>query len=192
MQNSQEIPLLGGQLTPGIVRVGNTVHRPPKSNAAFVHELLLTKKSRSFSFAPRFLGMDEQGREILSYLEGHTFTESGSGLSDDLLVQAARVIRRLHDVIAGSQLAQGHEIVAHNELGPHNTILFRGRSTTSFTQPPTGRANRSHQSLPGRGALDAYSRRGVADRLTMGELKWECLTHIYLQNSIFVRYVERL
>lgn len=36
-----EISLSGGRLTPGIVRVGNTVRRPPKGNAAFVHDLLL-------------------------------------------------------------------------------------------------------------------------------------------------------
>ncbi len=120
---SQEIPLLGGQLTHGIVRVGDTVRRPPKCNAAFVHELLLFLEDQGCSFAPRFLGIDEQGRDMLSYMEGHTLPGSGSCLSDDLLVQAARVIRRLHDVTAGSVLAQDHEIVAHNELGPHNTIF---------------------------------------------------------------------
>ncbi len=67
--------------------------------------------------------MDEQGRAILSYLEGQTWPGSGSGLSDDLLVQAAQVIRRYHDLTAGSRLAQGHEIVAHHELGPHNTLF---------------------------------------------------------------------
>jgi len=77
--------------------------------------------------APRFLGVDEQDRDILSYLEGHTWSGGGSGLSDDLLIQAARVIRRLHDLTAGSPLAQGHEMVAHNELGPHNTIFHENR-----------------------------------------------------------------
>jgi aminoglycoside phosphotransferase (APT) family kinase protein len=38
-------------------------------------------------------------------------------------VQAARIIRTYHDLTAGSRLARGHEIVAHNELGPHNTIF---------------------------------------------------------------------
>ncbi|HEU5230760.1 MAG TPA: phosphotransferase [Ktedonobacteraceae bacterium] len=121
----EEIPLLGGQLTPGIVCVGDTVRRPPKSNAAFVHDLLLWLEDQEFRFAPRFLGIDEQGRDILSYLEGHTWSESGSGLLDDLLVQAARAIRHLHDITAGSPLAQGQEIVAHNELGPHNTIFHK-------------------------------------------------------------------
>lgn len=119
----REIPLLGGRLTPGIVHVGDTVRRPPKGNAAFVHDLLLFLEDQGFPFAPRFLGMDEQGREILSYLEGEIWPDSGSGLSDDLLVQVARVIRRLHDLTDGSRLSQGHEIVAHNELGPHNTIF---------------------------------------------------------------------
>jgi hypothetical protein len=123
----QEIPLLGGRLTPGIVRVGNTVRRHPKGNAAFVHDLLLFLEDQGFDFAPRFLGMDEQGRDIFSYLEGQTWLSSGSRLSDDLLVQAARVIRSYHDITAGSTLAQGQEIVAHHELGPHNTIFQENR-----------------------------------------------------------------
>src|SRR5947209_20283111 len=64
----REIALLGGRLTPGIVQVGDTVRRPPKGNVAFVHDLLLFLEDQGFPFAPRFLGMDEQGREILSYL----------------------------------------------------------------------------------------------------------------------------
>jgi Phosphotransferase enzyme family len=130
-QPKAEIPLLGGQLTSGIVRVGNTVRRPPKGNAAFVHDLLVFLQDQGFPFAPRFLGMDEQGRDILSYLEGEIWPESGSGLSDERLVQAARAIRRYHDATAGSLLAQGQEIVAHHELGPHNTI-FQGGHLAGF------------------------------------------------------------
>ena len=126
-----EIPLLGGQLTPGIVRVGNTVRRPPKGNAAFVHDLLVFLQDQGVPFAPRFLGMDSQGREILSYLEGESWPESGSGLSDEQLVQAAKAIRRYHDATAGSRLSQGQEIVAHHELGPHNTI-FQGGHLVGF------------------------------------------------------------
>ena len=70
------ISLSGGRLTPGIVRVGNTVRRPAKGNAAFVHDLLLFLEDQDFPFAPRFFGRDEQGRDILSYLEG--FSQNGS------------------------------------------------------------------------------------------------------------------
>jgi Ser/Thr protein kinase RdoA (MazF antagonist) len=75
--------------------------------------------------------MDSRGREILSYLEGETWPDSGSGLSDDLLEQAARAIRRYHDVTAGSGLSQGHEIIAHHELGPHNSV-FQGGNLVGF------------------------------------------------------------
>ena len=119
----REIPLQGGRLTPGIVRVGDTVRRPAKGNATFVRDLLLFLEDRDFPFAPRFLGTDEQSRDILSYLEGQAWLDSGTGLSDDLLVQPARAIRRYHDLTAGSPLSQDHEIVAHHELGPHNTIF---------------------------------------------------------------------
>jgi hypothetical protein len=130
-ESGEELPLSGGRLTPGIVRVGKTVRRPPKDNAAFVHDLLLFLEDQDFSFAPRFLGMDSRGREILSYLEGETWPDSGSSLPDALLELAARAIRNYHDVTAGSSLAQGHEIVAHHELGPHNTI-FQGRHLVGF------------------------------------------------------------
>ncbi len=126
-----EILLSGGRLTPGIVRVGSTVRRPAKGNAAFVHDLLLFLEDQGFPFAPRFFGRDEQGRDILSYLEGEMWPDSGSGLSDELLEQAARAIRCYHDATAGSPLAQGHEIVAHHELGPHNTI-FQGGHLVGF------------------------------------------------------------
>jgi hypothetical protein len=121
-----EISLSGGRLTPGIVRVGNTVRRPAKGLAAFVHDLLLFLEDQGFPFAPRFLGMDEQGRDILSYLDGAIWPDSGSKLPDALLEQAARAIRCSHDATAGSRLSQGQEIVAHHELGPHNTIFQDG------------------------------------------------------------------
>ena len=122
-----ELPLSGGQLTPGIVRIGNTVHRPSKNNAEFVHELLLWLDQQGFGFAPRFLGVDEQGRDILTYLEGQTWPDNSAMLPDELLVQAAQVIRRYHDLTTHCPLAQGQEIVAHHELGPHNTIFRENR-----------------------------------------------------------------
>jgi hypothetical protein len=123
MNSSEEIPLTGGRVTHGIVRIGATVRRSQKANSPFVHELLLFLERQGFCEAPKFLGIDEQGREILSYIEGHTLPGSGYKLSDGLLVSTASLIRRLHDLTAGSALAQDHEIVAHHELGPHNTVF---------------------------------------------------------------------
>jgi hypothetical protein len=35
-----EVPLLGGRITPGVVRVGDTVRRPVGPHSTFVHALL--------------------------------------------------------------------------------------------------------------------------------------------------------
>jgi hypothetical protein len=53
-ESLEEIPLSGGRLTPGIVRVGNTVRRPPNCNPAFVHDLLLFLEDRGFRYAALF------------------------------------------------------------------------------------------------------------------------------------------
>ena len=59
-----EIRLGGGRVTPGVVRVGDTVRRPAKGNTPFVRILLAELAERGFDAAPRYLGRDEQGREI--------------------------------------------------------------------------------------------------------------------------------
>jgi len=132
MDASREIPLAGGCVTPGVVRVGATVRRPTGPHSPFVHALLRYLDETGFDAAPRFLGIDEQGREILTFIEGVAPRCDGTQpLSDEQLVQAALLIRRFHEATTGSQLAGNAEIVCHNELGPHNTI-FAGDRPVAF------------------------------------------------------------
>ena len=81
----QEIPLLGGRTTVGVVRVGNTVRRPVKATGAFTQELLRHLDNQAFSGAPKLLGIDSMGREILTYIPGSVPAELGY-FSDDQLV----------------------------------------------------------------------------------------------------------
>ena len=132
MRESGEIPLVGGRSTPGVVRVGNTVRRPMGPNAPFVHELLRYLERVGFDGAPRLLGIDEQGREVLSFVEGEVPHDHAEYRPSEIrLIRVAALIRRFHDVTAGYDLAGGAEVVAHNELGPHNTI-FAGEEPVAF------------------------------------------------------------
>lgn len=132
MEADDEIPLTGGRQTSGIVRVGDTVRRPMGPRSPFVHELLRYLETVGFGAAPRVLGVDGRGREILTFVEGRVFHEYGEyRLSDAQLANAAALIRRFHDATEGSRLAAGAEIVAHNELGPHNAV-FIGDEPVSF------------------------------------------------------------
>lgn len=124
-QPTAEMPLQGGT-TPGVVRVGDTVRRPPHRRSEYVHTLLRHLSAAGFDGAPRVLGIDEHGREILSYIDG-TVHESGA-LSDTQLASAARLIRRFHDATAGTALAGGAQVVLHGDLGPHNTVFVGERA----------------------------------------------------------------
>jgi aminoglycoside phosphotransferase (APT) family kinase protein len=98
----------------------------------FVHQLLRYLEEVGFDGAPRLLGIDERGREVLSYVEGVVPHDHGEyEPSKARLIRVAALIRRFHDVTPGSTLAAGAEIVAHNELGPHNTV-FVGDEPVAF------------------------------------------------------------
>jgi Phosphotransferase enzyme family len=123
----REEPLVGVQSV-GVVRVGDTVRRPPGPNAGFVRALLRLLEERGFDGAPRLLGSDEHGRDVLTFVEGSVPPGDDAGLTDEEVASAARLIRRFHDATAGSTLAGGEEVVAHADLGPHNTVFRDGRA----------------------------------------------------------------
>src|SRR5205814_3427448 len=65
-----EEPLSGGNLSASVVRIGATVRRPTGPWTPAVHALLGHLADVGFDGAPRVLGFDDAGREILEYIEG--------------------------------------------------------------------------------------------------------------------------
>ncbi|RUM16891.1 aminoglycoside phosphotransferase family protein [Rhizobium phaseoli] len=130
-RSESEIPLNGGRVTQGIVRVGDTVRRPPTYSSPFIHKLLKHIEFAGFVGAPRSLGCDEFGRDVFSYIEGDVPRDL-SWHSDDVLIEAAELIRRYHDATVGlvaSEAAQavGLEVVCQNDLSPCNFVFRSGR-----------------------------------------------------------------
>ncbi|WP_320774008.1 phosphotransferase [Streptomyces sp. CRN 30] len=119
-----ELPLPGGFVNT-VVRVGDTVRRPPPDRADFVHGLLRLLQTRDWPGAPRLLGTDERGRDIFGHLDGHVAWEErqpADVTSDESLAAAARLVREFHDLTAGTPLAGDREVVCHNDLSPRNTV----------------------------------------------------------------------
>ncbi|MBN6058286.1 phosphotransferase [Nonomuraea sp. RK-328] len=136
-----EIPLQGGDVTDGVVRVGETVRRPAGSFTPAVHSLLRHLEAAGFAGAPRVVGMDELGREILTYVPGTTGLNAMTA-SDGALIQVAGLLRELHDATAGFPLGTrgwqagsnddlAPEIVGHCDVTPDN-VVFRDGSPRAF------------------------------------------------------------
>ncbi|MGY0062643.1 phosphotransferase [Streptomyces sp. LZ34] len=116
--------LPGGFVTE-VVRVGDTVRRRPTARTAYVRALLAHFADHGWPGAPRHLGTDERGREILSYLDGHVAWQPDQPPAigdDESLAAMARLVREFHDLTAGTPLAEGGEVVCHNDLSPKNTV----------------------------------------------------------------------
>lgn len=123
-------PLVGGRSTEGIVRIGGMVHRPMTARAPFVHDVLRQLESVGFTGAPRYRGVDQEGREILTYVEGRVPHGAEPGAwTDEQLRRAARVLRAFHDATADSVLAGDEEVVCHNDYAPWNTVFVAGLPT---------------------------------------------------------------
>lgn len=116
---------LPGGLVNHIVRVGATVRRPTSANTAFIGDLLRMFEANGWSGAPRFRGIDAEGREVLTYIDGHVAWEPQQPPavhSDESLRRVAQLMREFHDLTAGTALAGSHEVVCHNDLSPRNTV----------------------------------------------------------------------
>jgi hypothetical protein len=130
--------LAGGDLTE-VVRIGATVRRSTGPWTPGVHALLRHLAERGFDGAPRVLGMDDEGREVLSYVEGTTVVLPHDGWSrtDEVLHEIGVLLRRVHDATEDfvppedarwrfwEGAPRSGEVMCHTDVTPQN-VVFRG------------------------------------------------------------------
>jgi phosphotransferase family enzyme len=138
----EETQLAGGNLT-SVVRVGDTVRRAAGPWTPMVHELLRHIRDRGFLLGPVPLGIDDQGREVLSYLPGETVTAHPWPRwvwADGLLIEAVKALSSYHGAVADFRPAtvesrlgvaplQDGQIVCHNDFAPYNCVFRQERLT---------------------------------------------------------------
>src|SRR3954452_2014402 len=84
-----------------VVRVGNTVRRPQRATSPATHALLRHLADVGFEGAPRFLGIDDHDREVLSYVPGTAITPPfpNWALIDEALVSVAALLLDYHRAV---------------------------------------------------------------------------------------------
>jgi hypothetical protein len=151
---ADELPLSGGFVN-DVVRVGDAVRRSAGPWTPAVHALLAHLHRAGFPASPRPLGIDDQGREVLSFIPGDTIgwtdwppvlrQSDGAQLLGAMLRtyhDAVRTFRPDADLPWRNPLApRSGEIIRHGAFSPFNTVWAQGRPVGvidwDFAQPGT-------------------------------------------------------
>ena len=144
-----EPEILSGGSTNLVEKIGKVVHRKVKGHP-MLHEYLLFLEKEGMPGVPRFLGLDEQGREMLTYLPGKTMGpdypyDHPCLHSDQTLCDMARFMRKLHDISAGflPRAIEGgwtnpyfpkgeHETICHSDAAIWNFVFVNDRVSGLF------------------------------------------------------------
>jgi Ser/Thr protein kinase RdoA (MazF antagonist) len=132
--------LPGGNMT-AVVRVGDTVRRSAGSWTPTIHAFMRHLRASGFAMVPEPLGLDERGREVISFLPGEsaTYPLPEFAWSDATLTAVARCLRALHDASVGFvpppdgrwqwPAHEPAEVICHNDFAPYN-LMFEGGELT--------------------------------------------------------------
>lgn len=124
-----------------VIRKEDCVLRSSGQWTPAVHSLLRHLEAIGFDAAPRVHGIDDEGREVLTWMAGEVVSAPRPdvfGIAE--LHEVGTLIRRMHDATAGFVLpagvAWGHApemevpgeiVICHNDLAPKNLVLRGGR-----------------------------------------------------------------
>ena len=144
-----EIRLPRGRSGTQVWRSEAGVHRTTGPWTPTVHAFLDHLEAAGFVGAPRVLGVDEQGREVLTFMEGEVLADPSwrpgepgrwppYAQTEEALAAAGRLLRDLHAASASFRpvspiwreyhwpgLLEG-EIVCQGDVGRHNTVYRDG------------------------------------------------------------------
>jgi len=135
MTNHKNEEILTGGNVSNVYRSGDTVRRELKPESYKIHDLLKHLENKGFSYAPKFLGIDEKGREVLSFIEGEAgnYPLQKYMWSDDVLMEIGKMLRLYHDAVSDFPLddswesidntPQPFEVLCHNDFAIYNIIF---------------------------------------------------------------------
>ncbi|MDO4721066.1 MAG: aminoglycoside phosphotransferase family protein [Peptostreptococcaceae bacterium] len=137
-----EETLQGGNMT-SILKKHGKIHRERHLWSPSTQRLLQHLEAAGFHQAPKHLGTDGVGREILTFMEGeckhlYPFTNDRQ-INRQIITDLAGLIRKFHDASASFKISgkdiwmlsyQGNlpkEVICHNDIAPYNVAFINDR-----------------------------------------------------------------
>jgi hypothetical protein len=136
-----EVPLAGG-FSNIVTRRGRTVRRDAGQWTPAVHALLRHLRSAGFDLAPEPLGIDERGREVLSFIDGQVarWPWPAALRGDEGLRAVTGMLLDLQSALStfdepadalwhGGPRSAPEDVIRHGDLAPWNTLWLEDRLT---------------------------------------------------------------
>lgn len=133
MTGNDETQALPGGNVNAVVRVGQTVHRTAGPWTPTIHALLAWVRAHGVTGVPAPLGLDDDGREVLTYLEGETagWPVPAWVWEPATARAAAELLRAWHDAsvtfpcTGATWRTPAHEpadVICLNDVAPYNMV----------------------------------------------------------------------
>jgi tRNA A-37 threonylcarbamoyl transferase component Bud32 len=125
--------LTGGNVAGLVVRVGDTVRKPATVATPAVFALLRHLNAVGYVGAPRVLGLDDLGRQVLEFVPGR-LADSLPPMDFVGLRRVGRLVREFHDAVVDFRAPAGArwdvvipadrvELICHHDLAPWNLVI---------------------------------------------------------------------
>lgn len=122
-----------------VTKVGGRVLRARRQGSTNVEWLLTVLERRGFRYSPRFLGLSDDDRQVLEFIEGQAgaYPLPEELRHDEALISAARALRLLHEVTSelATEVLDGwmleavepYEVICHGDFAPYNCVFDGSR-----------------------------------------------------------------
>lgn len=131
-----------------VVRRGEAVHRTAGAWTPTIHRLLEHVGGQGITWLPRPLGVDERGREVLTYLPGTVpaYPMPSWVWADRVLGDAGRRLAQFHRASAGFDVSgaiwqlpahEPAEVICLNDVAPYNMVFDRAHQLAGLIDVDT-------------------------------------------------------
>ena len=122
-----------------VTKVGGRVLRARRQGSTNVERLLTVLGRRGFRYSPRFVGLSDDDRQVLEFIEGQAgaYPLPEELRHDEALISAARALRSLHEVTSdlATEVLDGwmleavepYEVICHGDFAPYNCVFDGSR-----------------------------------------------------------------